>query len=416
MSERVAALRVIEVLRGRDHIAYLAGGCVRDLLLGYEPKDYDVATDARPEQISGYFRKTAEVGAAFGVVLVRDFGATIEVATFRSDGVYSDARRPDSIEFSSPEMDAQRRDFTINALFLDPVEGGEDRIIDFVDGRRDVESHVLRAVGDPEQRLREDHLRALRAVRFAARYGLTIEEGTRSAIAAHALELRGVSIERIGEEMRQMLTHPTRVAACVLIDSLGLDDAIFGDLCSFHHDVMDRLADDAPYALVLAALTLGRGYGIDEDPSAVCAQYRKQLDLSNTDRDAMIAILEITRLMHTQWDALGDAGKRRLGGRMHADLAMALYEAWCAVHGSVRAHTIGVELARWAGLDGGMCPAALIAGGDLIAMGLEPGPAFRAVLDAVYDAQLEGRVTDRDGALALAGALARDASHDAGDE
>ncbi|CAN0585028.1 unnamed protein product, partial [Laminaria digitata] len=202
------------------------------------------------------------------------------------------------------------------------------------------------------------------------------------------------------------LSHASRVAACELLDSLGLDDTVFGDLCSFHADVMDRLDEDAPYALALAALALGRGHGIDEDPGPVCAQYRKQLDLSNTDRDAMISILEIARAMHTQWDRLGIAGKRRLGGRVHADLAMALYEAWCAVHGSVRAHTIGVELARWAGLDEGLCPAALIAGGDLIAMGLEPGPAFRAVLDAVYDAQLEGRVTDRDGALALAGALA----------
>ncbi len=407
MSERDAALRVIELLRGRGHIAYLAGGCVRDLLLGYEPKDYDVATDARPEQISAYFRKTAEVGAAFGVVLVRDYGATIEVATFRSDGVYSDARRPDSIEFSSPELDAQRRDFTINALFLDPADDGEDRIIDFVDGRRDVERRVLRAVGEPEHRLREDHLRALRAVRFAARYGLEIEEHTRKAIAEHAHELRGVSIERVGEEIRRMLLHPSRVAACKLIDELGLDDAVFGDISSFHPDVMERLGAGVHYGLVLAALALGRGHGIDEDPAPICARYRTRLDLSNEDRDALYGVLEVAREMQCSWDGLGIAGKRRLGGRAHAGDALSLYSAWCGVRGSQHAERILSELNAWAESDEGLCPAALLAGGDLIGIGLEPGPGFRAILERVYDAQLEGRVGDRGQALALARELAR---------
>ena len=403
MSERDAAVRVVEALRGRDHIAYLAGGCVRDLLLGHEPKDYDVATDARPEQLNAYFRKTASVGAAFGVVLVRDFGATIEVASFRSDGVYSDARRPDSIEFSTPEMDARRRDFTINALFLDPMAGsGDGDVIDFVDGRRDIEARVLRAVGDPEQRLAEDHLRALRAVRFAARYGLEIERGTGEAIAKHALELRGVSIERVGEEMRRMLTHPSRVRACELIDSLGLDDAIFGDMSAFHGDVMGRLGDDASYPLVLAALALGRGHGIDEEGDAVCRRYRERLDLSNSDRDALRAILDIARIMHNNWDSLGVAGKRRLGGREYAFDALTLFRAWCDVRDDDRAQRVSDELAQWSGLEGGLCPAALLDGGDLISVGLEPGPRFREVLDAVYDAQLEGRVATKDDACAMA--------------
>lgn len=404
MSERDAAVRVVELLRGRDHVAYLAGGCVRDLLLGHEPKDYDVATDARPEQIRAYFRKTASVGAAFGVVLVRDFGATIEVATFRSDGVYSDARRPDSIEFSSPEMDAQRRDFTINALFLDPLT---DEVIDFVDGRRDIEARVLRAVGDPEQRLMEDHLRALRAVRFAARYGLAIEPATRDAIAKHALDLRGVSVERVGEEMRRMLLHPSRVEACELIDSLGLDDAIFGDLSAFHGEVMAGLPEDPSYGLVLAALTLGRGHGIDEDPSGVCGRYRERLDLSNEDRDTMRGVLEIARGMHEDWDAMGIAGRRRLGGRAHAHEALALYASWCGVRGSDHASRIADELRVWGGSAGGVCPEPLVDGGDLIGMGLEPGPIFRGVLDAVYDAQLEGRVDDEETAMGLARAVAK---------
>lgn len=405
MSERDDAVRVIEVLRGRDHVAYLAGGCVRDLLLGYEPKDYDVATDARPEQITSYFRKTAEVGAAFGVVLVRDFGATIEVATFRSDGVYSDARRPDSIEFSSPELDAQRRDFTINALFLDPsVDGG--RVIDFVDGQKDIEQRVLRAVGDAEKRLQEDHLRALRAVRFAARYGLTIEPSTREAIARHAMELRGVSIERVGEEVRRMLLHPTRVAACDLIDELGLDDAILGDMSSFDSHVMQGLGSAVSYGLALAALAIGRGHGLDEDASDVCARYRVRLDLSNSDRDAMVSVLSIAREMHARWGKLGVAQKRRLGGREHAVDALALYAAWCKARDIKRANEIAAELHGWNSSDEGLCPAPLLAGGDLIGLGLEPGPGFKAILERVYDEQLEGRVIDRESAMRFARELA----------
>lgn len=403
MSEREAAVRVIEVLRGRDHIAYLAGGCVRDLLLGYEPKDFDVATDARPEQIQAYFRKTASVGAAFGVILVRDFGETIEVATFRSDGAYSDARRPDSIEYSSPELDAQRRDFTINALFLDP-DG--DRVIDFVDGQKDVEARVLRAVGDPDLRLQEDHLRALRAIRFAAKYELRIDERTRDAIRRHALELRGVSIERIGEEMRRMLVHPSRVSACVTIDELGLDDAIFGDMCSFDPYVMQHLGERVTYGLALASLALGRGHGIDEDPTKICAQYRVRLDLSNTDRDALRSILEITRTMRTQWDQLSVASKRRTGAREHASDALLLLAAWCTAMGSNLANTIAMELNTWAESDGGICPPSLLDGRDLIEIGVESGPRFREILDEVYDAQLESRITDKESALELARELA----------
>jgi tRNA nucleotidyltransferase/poly(A) polymerase len=403
VSEREAAVRVIEVLRGRDHIAYLAGGCVRDLLLGYEPKDFDVATDARPEQIQAYFRKTASVGAAFGVILVRDFGETIEVATFRSDGAYSDARRPDSIEYSSPELDAQRRDFTINALFLDPVG---DRVIDFVDGQKDVEARVLRAVGDPDLRLQEDHLRALRAIRFAAKYELRIDERTRDAIRRHALELRGVSIERIGEEMRRMLVHPSRVSACVTIDELGLDDAIFGDMCSFDPYVMQHLGERVTYGLALASLALGRGHGIDEDPTNICAQYRVRLDLSNTDRDALRSILEITRTMRTQWDQLSVASKRRTGAQEHASDAILLLAAWCTAMGSNLANTIAMELNTWAESDGGICPPSLLDGRDLIEIGVESGPRFRDILDAVYDAQLESRITDKESALELARELA----------
>ena len=393
--EHRAAIRVIEGLRAKGYVAFLAGGCVRDLLLGVEPKDFDVATDAKPEEIKAYFRKTASVGAAFGVMLVRDFGCTIEVATFRSDGVYSDARRPDSVEFSSPEEDAQRRDFTINALFMDPfAEDESGRIIDLVNGLPDVHDRVLRAVGNPADRLREDHLRALRGVRFAAKYNLTIEPQTHDAIREDAKSLSGVSIERIGEECRKMLLHSSRVRACTLIDELGLDDAIFGDAHAFDPSVMAELSlqiSDMPYPLALAALAIGRGYTIGDDPAKITGHYRKALDLSNTDRDAMRAILEILCGFDQQWGTLGEAGRKRLASRQWACGALSVYRAMQPAAGEQVAHDIETLAERF----GGLCPEPLVTGGDLIEHGYTPGPAFKALLDEVYDEQLEGRITTK---------------------
>ncbi|HCT46655.1 MAG TPA: hypothetical protein DF699_15730, partial [Phycisphaerales bacterium] len=174
--------------------------------------------------------------------------------------------------------------------------------------------------------------------------------------------------------MRRMLTHPNRVRACELIDELGLDDAIFGNLSAIHGDVMERLSDDASYPLVLASLALTRGHGIDEDPGAICGRFRERLDLSNQDRDGMRAVLELTRAMHTRWDEMGVAAKRRLGGSAHADEALALYGAWCDVRNDDHAKVVSAELDQWKRLDEGLCPPALLDGGDLIEQGLKPGP------------------------------------------
>jgi poly(A) polymerase len=401
VSERDAAEQVISALRERDHVAYLAGGCVRDMLMGVEPKDFDVATDARPEQIEAYFRKTASVGAAFGVVLVRDFGATIEVATFRSDGAYSDARRPDSVEFSSPEEDAQRRDFTINALYFDPSEESGSGVIDFVGGQQDIEARVLRAVGNADERLDEDHLRALRAVRFAARYGLTIEDGTSEAIRRHATELQGVSVERIGEEIRRMLMSPARVRACVLIDSLGLDDAIFGDERGFDPSVMERLGESATYGMALAALAFGRGHTIDSDGQDVSAQYRARLDLSNADRDAMRAVLRVVHELHHQWDVMGIGKRRLLCGQELSDQAIGVYEAWCMAQSAGHAVEVVEAVAEWSLEAGGILPAPIVTGAHLHAHGIGHGPRFGTLVDAIYEAQLEGDVRSLEEGLAL---------------
>src|SRR5688572_17117161 len=250
---RAAATEIVARLRGSGHAAYFAGGCVRDELLGLHPTDYDVATDAPPQRIRELFPRTAEVGAAFGVMLVHLYragggGITVEVATFRAEGPYSDARRPDTVRFSDAPTDAARRDFTINALFLDPLAAPdapaiEGHVVDYVGGVADLRAGVVRAVGDPHQRLAEDHLRALRAVRFTARLGFALDPATADAVRQHAAELRGVSRERIGEEVRRMMGHPSRARAAELLAQLGLDVP-----------VLEEPAAAAP-ARCLAALT-----------------------------------------------------------------------------------------------------------------------------------------------------------------
>ncbi|HEV8291478.1 MAG TPA: CCA tRNA nucleotidyltransferase, partial [Tepidisphaeraceae bacterium] len=215
LCERSDAEAVLRRLRANGHEAYFAGGCVRDLLLGLEPKDWDVATDAPPNRVRELFTKTEAVGAAFGVILVRHGRSVVEVATFRSEGSYLDGRRPSEVRFTTAQEDAQRRDFTINGLFLDPLDG--DRVIDYVGGQEDLAARRLRAIGDPSARFAEDHLRLLRAVRFAARFGLEIAPATAMAIEQRAGLLKGISPERIAIELREMLCPPTRSAAWLLL-------------------------------------------------------------------------------------------------------------------------------------------------------------------------------------------------------
>ena len=418
LAPRDAAVAIVRRLREHGFTAYLAGGCVRDELLGQVPKDFDVATDAVPDHIRVMFRRTAEVGAAFGVMLVREFGPTIEVATFRADGPYTDKRRPDSVKFSDARADAQRRDFTVNALFIDPLAEGEARVIDFVDGRRDLAERTLRAVGDPDRRLAEDHLRALRGVRFAARYGLAIEEGTAAAIRRHAGALEGVSRERIGEEVRRMLAHPSRGRASALLDELGLMDAVLGKGSGgggrggggFDGSVIAALDEGASPIAALMAVAVGRGLdpragARDGSIGAAVAGLRRALLLSNDDRDALRAGLEGLSCLLEGWDGLGEAGRKRLAaGAGFAD-AMAVL----AVLDRGRHASVFAEVERLRTRFGGLAPQPLVDGDALIAMGLKPGPRFAEILRAVYDAQLEGRVTDAAAARAMAMGLSRQA-------
>src|SRR5215831_8400735 len=226
------AVHVVRELRRHGFQSYLAGGCVRDMLLGSEPTDYDVTTDATPKEVMRIFPETYGVGAQFGVVLVpipkdrREFDPAapphpIEVATFRSDGIYSDGRHPDQVQYSkSPEEDVQRRDFTINGLLMDPLDG--DRVLDFVGGRADLAAGIVRAIGDPERRFTEDKLRMLRAVRFAARFGYGIDPATLAAIQKLASGIHQVSRERVRDELTKMLTEGHARRAFELLDQLGL--------------------------------------------------------------------------------------------------------------------------------------------------------------------------------------------------
>lgn len=400
---RAAAAAIVRTLRDAGHKALFAGGSVRDELIGLEPTDYDIATDARPDAIQAMFKRTAAVGVAFGVVLVKVDGITIEVATFRSDGPYSDSRRPDEVHFADAESDAKRRDFTINALFLDPLASADapsirGHVIDFVNGLADLEDETVRAVGDPDHRLAEDHLRALRAVRFAARLGFTIDPATEDAIKRHAVELRGVSRERIGDEIRRMMTHPSRAKAAAKLQALGLDVPIFNEN-ALNQDpaTLQALGPEAPLGTALAAWAIDRGLELGNEAPWI-TRWRAALCLSNTEtEDFKSTIRGLTRLEQS-WTKLSDAKRKRMAGNPLFDQFMTLLE--------IRNIDFAVEVRETVGVlrtsGPGLTPEPLLTGDDLVAAGFKPGPRFKQILDGVYDAQLEGRVADRDEAMELA--------------
>jgi poly(A) polymerase len=313
---RDAAVTVIRTLRQAGHIAYFAGGCVRDELLGNPPDDYDVATDAIPPRIAELFPRSNHVGAAFGVMLVSVGKSVVEVATFRADGRYTDKRRPDSVTFSDPVADAQRRDFTVNALFIDPTRPGRElapgrissgEVIDHVGGLADLQARVLRAVGDPEKRLAEDHLRALRAARLAAKLGFEVDARTAGAIRVHASELAGVSRERIGEELRKMLAHPARARAAALIEDLGLDGPITGAMLGPPRSgVLAGIPPGAGFETALAAWAIQRGLAEERGPAlGLVPRWRDTMCLSNDERALFEQTLLHVILLRREWSGLG---------------------------------------------------------------------------------------------------------------
>jgi poly(A) polymerase len=435
------ATSIVETLRQRGFQAYLAGGCVRDLLLKREPKDYDVATDATPRQVMDIFPETYSVGAQFGVVLVPAPEGTlaglegevakshaVEVATFRSDLGYSDGRHPDEVRFSrDPREDVARRDFTINGMMLDPVSG---EILDWVGGRNDLASGIIRAIGDPKQRFAEDKLRMLRAVRFAARFGYTIDSETFTAMRQLANEIRIVSRERIRDELTRMLTEGQARRAFLLLDESGLLPEVLPEISAmkgvaqppeFHPEgdvfvhtllLLENLPQPCPSTLAWGALLHDVGKpptfrvapdrirfdGHVEVGVKMAEEVCRRLRFSNEDTEQILALVN----NHMRF---GDAMRMKESTlkkflRMPAfDEHLALHRADClASHRNLATYDF-VEQKRAEIPPEKMRPSPLVTGNDLIAAGHIPGPKFREILNAVEDAQLEGRLPSRDAAL-----------------
>ena len=404
IAPRLAAAWVARGLREAGHRALFAGGCVRDALLGHEAADYDVATSATPEEIRRVFPRAIGVGESFGVMLVRHGGRSVEVATFRADGSYTDGRRPDAVRFSDDREDALRRDFTINGMFEDPETG---EIVDHVGGRADLEAGILRAIGTPEDRLREDRLRALRAARFAARFSLKVDPATDAAVRRFAPDLAAVSRERIGNEVRRMLAHPSRARALELVESLGLGASVLTERAErVDHARVADLAPGAGIEEALAAWMLGRSTGTVDAPScpgdrphadvspARQRRWRDALVLSNDESDGMAAILAMRPRIIERWPG-GDAAARK---RMASGPGFAGALAVLRAEGNPVVAVVDGDLPALRAQ--GLSPAPFVTGDDLVALGMRPGPEFRPMLDRAYDLQLNGALADRDAALA----------------
>jgi poly(A) polymerase len=438
MTERAFATDIVRRLHEAGFQALWAGGCVRDHLLGREPHDYDVATDARPEQVQALFRRTVAVGASFGVVEVLGPRTPagplkVEVATFRSDVSYSDGRHPDAVVFSSPEEDARRRDFTVNGMFYDPIE---NKLIDYVGGAEDLRNKVLRAIGEPHERFTEDKLRLLRALRFATRFGLTLDPATADAIRLMADQIGVVSAERIAKELRKLLTDPHRADGMRLMDQVGLAAPVLpelvpmkglpqgppaaptGDLWDHTLRVAELLGPDVSFPLALAALlhdvgkprVVGRTperytfHGHEHVGRRMAGVICQRLKLSNAERERVEWLVG----MHIY---LCDAPRMTLSKLKpvlaHSGIGelLALHRADALACGRSVEHVEFCEakLHEWSRNE--LEPPPLITGDDLRTLGLTPGPQFKQLLEAVRAAQLDGTVTTRDEALAMVNRL-----------
>ncbi|NNM86092.1 MAG: CCA tRNA nucleotidyltransferase [Phycisphaerales bacterium] len=389
------ATEIVRQLQQAGYVAYFAGGCVRDQIMHLEPKDFDVATSARPAQILQLFPHGQKVGAAFGVILVRKRGWPIEVATFRSDGRYEDGRHPVDISFADAQGDAHRRDFTCNGLFWDPIA---DVLHDYVGGQADIQNNILRAIGDAAARFAEDHLRVLRAVRFAARLEFTIEPTTWHAMQRAAVDISGVSRERIGEELRHIMRHPTRGRAGQLLFESGLLSHILPIATANdggrHQRYLGGLPAHISFGAGLAALVL------EFCPAAPAARQtadalRTALTLSGHETADVGWLLENLAVLENWRDLSLAQFKRLLAHRLSDDL-LALYFTRAPEQADILRHRIA-ELRS-----DGVAPEPFVTGEDLIQLGATPGPQFKQWLYALYDMQLENRLPDRTAALMAA--------------
>ncbi len=423
------ARSVVERLRARGHAAYLVGGCVRDLLLGREPKDFDVATSAPPHDLLRLFPHADRVGAHFGVVLVHEEGAQVEVATFRSDLDYVDGRHPEAVRFETdPRQDVLRRDFTINALLLDPATG---EVLDFVGGRADLEAGVIRAIGEPLARFREDHLRLLRAVRFAARLGFEIEPATFEAIRGLAPLIHSVSAERVRDEIARILTEGNARRGLELLDASGLLHEVLpeiermkgveqppefhpeGDVWTHTLIMLEKLREPT-VELALGVLLHDVG-----KPATFRVAERIRFD-GHVDKGVEIAHHVLTRLRfpnhvietvealvanHMKFadvPRMRESTLKRFMRMPDFEAHMELHRVDClSSHGALDNYEF-VRRKQAELPPEELRPQPLITGHDLIAAGFRPGPRFGEVLLEVENAQLEGRVSTHEEALGMA--------------
>ncbi len=427
-SGAVLAVEIIGRLKRHGRQAYLAGGCVRDVLLGREPKDYDVATDAPPEEVVRLFPGARLVGAHFGVVIVRSESAEVEVATFRSDHSYLDGRRPEAVEFETdPRQDVIRRDFTINGLLLDPET---DQVLDYVGGREDLRAGVIRAIGEPEVRFGEDHLRMLRAIRFAARLGFEIEPATFAAIQKLHGKIRAISAERVRDELARILMEGGARRGFELLDASGLLADVLPEVAAmkgveqppeFHPEgdvwvhtmmMLDGLRQPSE-TLALGVLLHDVGkpptfrvadrIRFDEHPEVGA---RMAVDILGRLRCSGETIRQVEALVanHLRFKDVTRMRESTLKRFMRLDRFeehLELHRLDCAMSHRLLGNYEFVKRRFDEAPPEVLKPAALVTGDDLIAAGYVPGPCFGTILGAVEDAQLEGAVQTKADGLAL---------------
>ncbi|PYI48026.1 MAG: phosphohydrolase [Verrucomicrobia bacterium] len=402
-----AARKVIARLRENGHIAYFAGGCVRDMVRGITPKDYDIVTDARPEAVQMLFARTFAVGAHFGVIIVLEDSFQFEVATFRSDEAYIDGRHPSAVHFSSPEEDAKRRDFTINGMFYDPVA---EQVIDLVGGQADIAAKLVRAIGEPAKRFAEDRLRMLRAVRFATVLDYQIDNQTWEALVANATSINQISAERIRDELMRIFLSPNRVRGWDLLDSSGLMPVILPELEAmkgvlqpeqFHPEgdvfvhtrlMLQLLPEEVSVPLVLAVLFH------DVAKPVMTEAIMRRLRFSGAEIDATIEMVR-QHMVFKDAPNMRVAKLKRFMARPTFEDELELHRVDCESSHRILDNYEFLLRKREEFANEPIIPPPLVRGDDLIALGLKPGPKFGEILEAVETRQLEGTLRTRDEAL-----------------
>jgi len=402
-ADKATALWVIKRLRSEGFQGVLAGGCVRDMLLGIRSSDYDVATDATPQEVKKLFRHVLLIGAKFGVAMVVHKGRRVEVATFRSDVSYSDGRRPDAVRFSDLRQDALRRDFTINGMFFDLFAGKRGKVVDYVGGREDLRRKILRTIGNPDRRFAEDYLRMIRAVRFAVRFGFRMDPKTVAAVRRHASKITSISGERIYDELAKMLAHRSAAQAAKTLADLGLARYIFPQLfdgrASYEAGVarLTILPERRDCSLALGGL-------VCELPAADIRKLVRKWGASNELKEELCFYAKhLDRWVDAESMPLCDF--KRLMASPHFDGLRQLWLAEEKLQTGLQLHSRRIARRAKAIPRSKVAPSPLLTGDDLIKMGLPEGPRLGRVLRRIYDAQLNDQISTRRQAVRLAKSL-----------